>query len=97
MIINLYACKNRLSGIFERPYGEDVAKEDYVERLTQSLALANIELLNRHKEFDVYYVGSFDSKSGEIVSSCEFLASLESICETFILAKKGQKLDGHEA
>ena len=90
MILNLYALKNRLSGIFERPFAEIYDEKEYPELLAQSLALANPVELNRHKEFDLYKVGVIDSKSGEITDAhVEFVCSLEQMCLTYLANKEG--------
>lgn len=89
MIYHVYSLKNRLSGIFERPFAEHYDSKEYPELLTQSLAVADIDSLNRHKEYDLYYNGTFDSVSGAItVCPVEFVISLEPICLDFI-SKKG--------
>ena len=89
MTLHIYAMKNRLSGIFERPFAENVDPKVYPELLAQSLALAPVEALVRHGEFDIYYLGTFDSKSGSLVSgSCDFVMSLEQLCNSYINAKK---------
>lgn len=89
MILTVYVLKNRLSGIFERPFAEPYSIKEYPDLLAQSLAMADIDSLNRHKEFDVFCVGSFDNKSGELktLGSPEFILSLEQLCEGYILAK----------
>lgn len=98
MKLNLYALKNRLSGIFERPFAEVYDEKEYPELLAQSLALANPVELNRHKEFDLYKVGVIDSKSGEITDTkVEFVCSLEQMCLTYITNKEGNKDVGKEA
>lgn len=91
MKLYLYAMKNRLSGVFEKPITEKFDEKEYPELLAQSLALAPIDALLTHKEFDVYKVGEYESKSGEI-SNCEvsFVMSLESICTQYIEHKKGE-------
>lgn len=88
MILHLYSLKNRLSGIYERPVAEIYDHGEYIESLGQSLALAEIEVLNRYKEYDVYSLGTLDSKTGEIVSSVEFVGTLEGVCLTYITAKE---------
>ena len=87
MKLYLYSLKNRLSGIFERPVAEIYDLQQYSESLFQSLALADIQTLNRYKEFDVYCLGFLDSKTGHITSNVDFLTSLESMCAGYIAAK----------
>lgn len=88
MKLYLYSLKNRLSGIFERPVAEIYDEKEYPEYLAQSLALAEVSVLNRYKEYDIYCLGTMDSKSGTIVSSCDFVGSLESLCVTYIASKE---------
>lgn len=89
MKLNLYVLKNRLSGIYEKPICELADSKEYAEMLTQSLALAPVDALNLHKEYDIYFVGSYESKSG-VITSCdpEFVMSLESICLNYLAAKE---------
>ena len=73
MILTIYAMKNRLTGVFERPFVEQVEVKDYPEAITQGLSLADSVALTRHKEFDVYCLGSFDTKTAEIKSCVDFV------------------------
>lgn len=90
MILHIYGLKNRLSGIFEKPVTELHDEKEYCELLTQSLAMADPVVLARHKEYDVYHLGTIETKTGEIAASgVEFVMSLEQVCEQYILAKEG--------
>ena len=89
MIMYLYSLKNRLSGIYERPVAEQCESKDYIESLSRTLASQPVESLNFYKEFDAYFVGTFDTKSAEVKPCSEFLGSLESICLGFISIKSG--------
>ena len=91
MILNLYSLKNRLSGIYERPVAEQCDVKDYIESLARTLASQPVDSLNFYKEFDAYFVGTFDTKSAEIKPAEEFVGSLEGICLSFIGAKSGDK------
>lgn len=91
MILNLYSLKNRLSGIYERPVAENCEVKDYIESLARTLASQPVDSLNFYKEFDAYFVGTFDTKSAVIAPADEFLGSLEGICLAFIGAKSGEK------
>ena len=90
MILHAFALKNRLSGIYERPFCEPYDVKEYADVLAQSLALASVEELRRHREFDVYCVGTFDSKEGFFVPFQEFVMSLESLCNSYIAYKENQ-------
>lgn len=96
MMLHLYSLKNRLSGIYERPVAEVYDSKEYFEYLSQSLALAEVPELYRYKEYDVYEVGTMDSKSGVITASnIDFVGSLESLCSSYI-AVKSKKVDDNE-
>lgn len=97
MILNCYVLKNRLSGIFEKPITELAEPKEYCEMLVQSLALAPVQMLDLHKEYDLYHVGTFDSQSGEIASIApEFVMSLESICLSYLTQKEKKADVGRE-
>ena len=91
MTLQVYAMKNRMTGVFERPFCEQVDVKDYPEAITQALSLAPAEALIRHKEFDVYCIGHFDTKTGVIESCVDFVVSLEPICEAYIAYHKNEK------
>lgn len=98
----LYALKNRLSGIYENPTCEKYDEKEYPELLAQSLAVAPVEMLELHKEFDLYRVGTFDTKSGECqVDAPEFIMSLEGLCLQYLAVKVksnvGRESDRNEA
>lgn len=96
MILNLYSLKNRLSGIYERPVAEIVESKDYIESLARTLASQSVESLNFYKEFDAYFIGTFDTKSAVITPCDEFVGSLEGICLSFIGAKS-EKVNEQES
>lgn len=87
MKLYLYSLKNRLSGQFERPVAEVYEPKVYPEYLGQSLALAEVEVLTRYKEYDVYCLGILDTKTGHITSNVDFLETLEGMCLSYIAAK----------
>lgn len=89
MKLTIYGLKNRLSGMFERPQAETVTdSKDYVEFLTANFAAnGDPATLARYAEYDVYKLGDFETKTGEIVSCCDFIASLGPICEQMIAVK----------
>ena len=88
MTLHLYSLKNRLSGIYERPVAEIYDSKEYFEFLSQSLACASVPELNRYKEYDVYEVGTMESKNGVITpSAVDFVGSLEALCVGYIACK----------
>lgn len=97
MKLYLYSLKNRLSGIYERPVAEVYDEKDYPEFLAQSLALAEVSVLARYKEYDIYCLGIMDSKSGSITSCCDFVGSLEPVCLSYIASKETKNVGKEEA
>ena len=96
MIYRLYGFKNRLLGSFESPVASNLEGKDYIEGLSMSLISSEIGVLVRYKEFDVYCLGEMDSKSGEILSKCDFVESLEPICVRLIEHKEKGADHGRE-
>ena len=80
MTFYIYGLKNRLLGLFENPISDDKAPSDYLDGISLSLVSCDVNVLARYKEFDVYHLGTFDSKSGEVKPCLDFLGSLEPIC-----------------
>ena len=102
MTKNLFVLKNRLSGIFENPTCEMYDQKEYPELLAQSLAVAPVNMLELHKEFDLYFIGTFDTKSGECqVDAPQFIMSLEPLCLQYLASKVkshvGNESDRNEA
>lgn len=84
----IYGFKNRLLGQFDRPVAEIVEPNDYEANISMGLVAASPEALARTKEFDVYFLGEMDVKSGEVKSCCDFICSLEPICLKIIEHKE---------
>lgn len=76
----IYGFKNRLLGQFDRPVAELVEPKDYEANISLGLVAADRTALDRTKEFDVYCLGEFDVKSGEVKTCLDFVCSLEPIC-----------------
>ena len=92
MILNLYCMKNRLSGMYEKPFAEIYDSKEYSEFLAAALAQASPADLVRHKEFDLYRIGAFDTKLGKVVEvQDEFICSLEQLCVGYLKIKEGDK------
>ena len=88
MILNVFVLKNRLTGIYGSPFCEKCEVKDYPEAIGEVLAASSLEVLERQKEFDVYTIGTFDTKSGECqVVAPDFVLSLEPLCEGLITVK----------
>lgn len=75
----LYATKNVKSGNFGQARYEDFPKEAAVEvyKVACDEAPEGDRLL--FKELDVYYLGTFDTKTGKFEGDPEFLVSLASL------------------
>lgn len=62
MIKYVYCCKNKKSGNFNAPVMQDFPKENAVEAYSISAKEAGGEAI---KELELYYLGTFDTKTGE--------------------------------
>lgn len=76
MIKYVYATKNKLSGNFNAPGYYDFPKENAAEVFTIS---AKENPHGQVKELEVYYLGTFDTKTGSFTSECEYLIDLASV------------------
>lgn len=72
----VYATKNKLSGNFNEPKYYDFLKDAAVEQFTISAQEHPSEFV---KELVVYYLGTFDTKTGLFVSECEYLVDLGAV------------------
>ena len=73
----VYTTKNLKSGNFNVPQFHDFKKEDAAEVFAISAReIKDVEML---KELDVYYLGTFDTKTGVFTSEVEFVLSLASV------------------
>lgn len=79
MIKYVYATKNKLSGNFNTPMLHDFPKEAASEAFAISAKEAPKE--SQVKELEVYYLGTFDTKTGEIKEEKEFLLDLGSVVD----------------
>lgn len=77
MIKYIYASKNKLSGNFNIPMLHDFPKEAAAEAFAISAKEAPKE--SRVNELEVYYLGTFDTKTAEIKLEKEFLIDLGSL------------------
>lgn len=74
MIKYMYASKNKLSGNFNTPMLHDFPKEAASEAFAISAKEAPKE--SRCNELEIYYLGTYDTKTGEIKCEKEFLIDL---------------------
>lgn len=97
MTFYVYGLKNRLVGQFEKPFSEAIEPKEYIDQLTLSMSVADPAILNRYKEYDLYCLGSVDNKTGEVITSCSFIASLEPICLSILDHKANENGRKQEA
>lgn len=76
MIKYVYASKNKLSGNFNEPMLQDFTKENAAERYSISALEHPSEAV---KELEIYYLGTFDTKTGLYVSEVVFLVDLGAV------------------
>lgn len=80
MIMQVYAFKNKKSDNFNAPIFQYVPKEAAVEFFSVSVREMPADKKEYVKELDLYYVGTFDTKSGVLeAGSPEYLMSNESV------------------
>ena len=65
MIKYVYGFRNKLSGNFGDPRYEVLEKDDAVEAYTISAKEASQESKVLMKELELYYLGTFDTKTGK--------------------------------
>ena len=74
----IYASKNKLSGNFYEPKFYDFTTESAKEQFTITALESKDPLI---KELEVYYLGTFDTKTGLFVSEVEYLLDLGAIID----------------
>ena len=79
MIKYIYATKNKLSGNFNVPTLYDIPKENAAEAFTISAKETPVQGKEAVKELEVYYLGIFDTKTGEIKMEKEYLIDLGAV------------------
>lgn len=76
MIKYVYASKNKLSGNFNTPILQDFPKEAAAEAYTITVKESPTEQL---KELEIYYLGTFDTKSGLFTQEVEYILDCGSV------------------
>lgn len=76
MIKYVYTTKNKLSGNFNAPMLHDFPKDNAAEVFTISAKESQAEQV---KELEVYYLGTFDTKTGIFSSEVEYIIDLGSV------------------
>lgn len=68
MILNILIFKNKKIDTFTQPQFTDVEPEKAAIQLSRSLLINEDEAIDkRYQDLDMYYLGTFDDDSGEIV------------------------------
>lgn len=75
MILNLFSYYNRLIGQYEAPQAVPHAKEIIAESVICAIKTSDHKLDNL-LEMDLYYFGTYDTKTGEIKQEKELLISI---------------------
>lgn len=88
MIKYVYATKNKKSGNFHDPSFEVFPKDNAAEVYTVSAKEAPVQNHEVLKENEVYYIGTFDTKTGVLTPDIEFIIDLGSV-----LSDNGTKVD----
>ena len=93
MILHIYANFNTLGSFFSTPVVEKITPEEMVKDYGQIVCGLDQASLNRLKECDLYYLGSYDNVSGKIEPKVDFLLHCGDICNKFIIqvVKKGEE------
>ena len=81
MIKRIYGFKNVKSGNFGDPRFELIPKEEAAEYYAVAIKEAPAKDQEFMKEIDVYYLGTLDTKTGEIKADCDFVVSLGSVLD----------------
>lgn len=92
----IFAYFNKLGDFFGQPFVVD-HKDEFPKILGQSLYAAKKEDLESLKEDDLYYLGSFNNESGELLPSKEFVTSMSGMVSEILVKKFGEKEDGRQA
>lgn len=77
MIKYIYTSKNKLSGNFNTPLLQDFPKEAAAESYSISALESPKEA--RVDELEIYYLGTFDTKTGEFNTEKEFIVDLGAV------------------
>lgn len=89
MIKHLYAYYNNLGGFFGSPFAVDNDAKQYLEIFNMSLYSQDRKTLESLCEDDLYYVGTFDTNTGIVESSKEFLIHVDVLAKAVIAKKYG--------
>ena len=81
MIKYIYVSKNKKSGNFNHPQLHDFPKENAAETFAISAKETPVAGIEAIKELEIYYLGTFDTKTAEIKKELEYLIDLGAVLE----------------
>lgn len=80
MILSIYAYRDKKLGAFETPFVNNLEKDRAAVAVSRALVGLDDVKKIRMKDLDLYYLGSFDDKTGRISAvPGEFICSIDSI------------------
>lgn len=86
MIVNIYTFRDIQVPVFQKPF-YDTNEPDKVQKMTaRRVSIASPEeVVNNHlADLELYFLGSYDDETGEIVSKVRFLLR----CQDYIKSRK---------
>ena len=72
MKLSLYAYKDNTIGVFRNPLVYDKDIDSLIIELKTSMKGITPEQAKKLSDNSLYFLGSFDNRSGEIVPACDF-------------------------
>lgn len=91
MIKYIYCYRSRVASLYNKPFTMDFNPDDIKDLLFESYASFNIDELQTLMEDDLYYIGSFDNKTGLIVPANKFILDVSTLARQLIALKKENK------
>ena len=81
MIKYVFATRNKKSGNYNLPQFYDFQKENAAEVFTISAKETPASGIEAIKELEVYYIGTFDTKTGVLETDIDFIIDLGSVID----------------
>lgn len=91
---NIYQLKNKVAGYYEAPFVNHFSKEEIKESYRRLSILDGETYVKQHfHECDLYLVGTFDDKTGEIslLKDKEFVVDLRDLYTSYLEALKHER------
>ena len=80
MILSIYAYRDKKLGAFETPFVNNLEKDRAAVAVSRAIVGLEDKQKLRMRDLDLYYLGSFDDKTGRISAvNGEFICSIDSI------------------